>query len=627
MSDPFKYFRIEAHELVGELAKSLGELETRADPALVAKVLRLAHTLKGAARIVRHKELAELAHALESTLEPLRAAPVAGRSPPALALLDQMSAHVRALSSPPVEPGPTTVAAAPPAPAPPPPARLDSASIDDALGGIASIHGLLGRLRGVTDPDGLARGLARIERELVEVRRDIEHLRLAAVGTLYAALERTARDAAALAGKRVRFELEGADVRVDGPVVTALHGALVQLVRNAVVHGIEPAARRAAAGKPAEGSISITARARGRTISIACRDDGGGLDVAAIREAVRRRGGDPGAVDAARAFELVLGGGISTADQITELAGRGIGLDVVRAAVGELGGEVSVETSPAGTTVTLIVPVAVTAIAVIEVALADRVIAIPQTAVRRIVRVQPQDIVHASDGTSLCIDDALIPAAPLGVLFGVASERAMTAVVLDHPDAGCAAFFVDRTIGVAEVIVRTAPASAAALIDPIVWGLALAGDGLPYPVIEPGELVAAVGRARRVQPAPAPRQRPILVVDDSLTTRMLEQSILESAGYAVELAVSAEDALVKLETGDYAMMLVDVEMPGMDGFTLVAELRARPALAHLPAVLVTSRDAQADRDRGRAVGAQGYIVKGRFDQGELLGLIHRLVRA
>jgi len=618
MADPFKYFRVEAHELVGELAKGLAELETRADAALVAKLLRFAHTLKGAARIVRHKELAELSHSLETVLDPLREAPVVGRSQLALALLDQMSAHVRAMSAAP-EPAPATTAAEP-TPEPPPPARLESTAIDDALGGLASVHGLLAQLRGVSDPGGLARGLDRIERELVEVRRDIEHLRLSAIGSLYAALERTARDAAALAGKRVRFVLEGADVRVDGPVVTALHGALVQLVRNAVVHGIEPAAVRTAAGKPAEGRVTITAHARGRTISIACRDDGGGLDVGAIRDAVRKRGGDPGALDAARAFELLLGGGISTATQVTELAGRGIGLELVHTAVAALGGEVAVETGAAGTMITLIAPVAVTAVSVIDVALADRVVAIPQAAVRRVVRVQPHDIVQASDGASMCIDDVMVPVAPLGALFGTTSDRATTAVVLDG-----AAFFVDRTIGVTEVMVRTPPASAAALIDPIVWGMALDGDGVPYPVVDARELVAAVGRARRVLPAAPARLRPILVVDDSLTTRMLEQSILESAGYTVELAVSAEDALGKLETGDYAMMLVDVEMPGMDGFSLVAELRARPALAHLPAVLVTSRDAQADRDRGRAVGAQGYIVKGRFDQGELLGLIHRLV--
>jgi len=622
MADPFKYFRVEAHEIVGDLAKGLGELETRADVALVTKLLRLAHTLKGAARIVRHKELAELAHDLETALDPLRATPVAGRNDAALALLDQMSAHVRAMTPQAAAPAPSVA----PEQQPPPPARLVSTAIDDALGGIASVHGLLARLRDVSDPIALSRAIDQLERELVEVRRDVEHLRLSAAGSLYAALERTARDAAALAGKRVRFAFEGADVRVDGQVITALHGALVQLVRNAVVHGIEPAAARAAAGKPPEGQITIAAHARGRTISIACRDDGSGLDIDAIRDAVRRRGADPGALDAGRAFQLLLGGGISTAREITELAGRGIGLELVHAAVTEVGGEVVVATSPAGTTITLIAPVAVTAIAVIDVALADRVVAIPQAAVRRVVRVQPHELVHGSDGTALCIDDLMVPAAPLGALFGTPTDRATTAVVLEHPEAGGAAFFVDRTLGVGDVMVRSVPAAAAALLDPIVWGIALDAESRPYAVVEPRELIAAVGRARRVQPAPAVRPLPILVVDDSLTTRMLEQSILESAGYEVELAVSAEDALVKLASGTYAMMLVDVEMPGMDGFSLVAELRARPALAHLPAVLVTSRDAEADRDRGRAVGAQGYIVKGRFDQGELLALIRRLTR-
>jgi two-component system chemotaxis sensor kinase CheA len=611
MTDPFKYFRVEAHEIVGDLAKGLGELETRGDAALVAKLLRLAHTLKGAARIVRHKELAELAHDLESALDPLRATPAAGRNDAAVAILDQMSAHVRAMTTPAAVPAPAAVATPPAVPAPHqplPPARLESTAIDDALGGIASVHGLLARLRDLTDPTALARGLDQIERELVEVRRDVEHLRLSTAGSLYAELERTARDAAALGGKRVRFAFEGADVRVDGQVITALHGALVQLVRNAVVHGIIT-----------EGTVTISAVARGRTISIACRDDGSGLDIDAIRDVVRRRGADPGALDAARAFQLLLAGGISTAREITELAGRGIGLELVHAAVTELGGEVAVETSSAGTTITLIVPVAVIAIAVIDVALGDRVIAIPQAAVRRVVRVQPHELVHGSDGASLCIDDLMVPAAPLGALFGTPTDHATTAVILDG-----AAFFVDRTLGVGEVIVRSVPAAAAALLDPIVWGMALDAGGRPYAVVEPRELVAAVGRARRHVPAPAARPLAILVVDDSLTTRMLEQSILESAGYEVELAVSAEDALDKLGSGTYAMLLVDVEMPGMDGFSLVAELRARPALAHLPAVLVTSRDAETDRARGRAVGAQGYIVKGRFDQGELLALIRRL---
>ncbi|MEO8844931.1 MAG: response regulator [Kofleriaceae bacterium] len=619
--DPYKYFRIEAHEIVGDLAKGLAELETSAESALISKLLRLAHTLKGAARIVRHKELAELSHELETVLGPLRDAPVPQRLDAGFQIVDRMGLHVAGLGA--VAP----VAAAPvaevSAAAPPPPAPLQTSAIDDALGGIAAVHAVLARLRGITDPTALALGLEQIDRELGEVRRDVEHLRLSAAGSSYAALERTVRDAATLAGKRVRFAFEGSDVRADGQVIAALHGALVQLVRNAVVHGIELSPQRVAVGKPPDGHITIVARARGPSISLTCVDDGRGLDLAAIRTAAQRRGvALAGELDAAKAFELLLGGGISTAREVNELAGRGIGLELVRDAVHNLGGEVTVETSPRGTSITLVVPVSVTAIAAVRVAIGDRVVAIPQTAVRRVARVTPDQLIHNADGASICFDDVTVPVAPLGALFGTGGEHGRTVVFVES-DGVIAAFTVDHTIGVDDVVVRALPPRTP--IDPIVGGMALDAEGEPYPVVEPGALVAAVRRAQRVTPAATHRPLPILVVDDSLTTRMLEQSILESAGYEVDLAVSAEDALDKLERSTYALMLADVEMPGMDGFGLVREVRTRPAIKHLPAVLVTSRDAPADRARGAEVGAQGYIVKGHFDQSELLALIARLV--
>jgi two-component system chemotaxis sensor kinase CheA len=601
--DPYKYFRIEAHEIVGDLAKSLAELETSPEP--IAKLLRLAHTLKGAARIVRHKELAELSHALETVLGPLRDAPKAGRVDAAFEVLDRMTAQLQSLGATPATPLPTPVVATPP------PAPIQSSAVDDALGGITSVHAVIARLRGVTDPVAFAHGLDQIDRELAEVRRDVEQLRLSTAGSSYAALERTARDAAVASGKRVTFAFEGADVRADGQVIAALHGALVQLVRNAVVHGIHHTGR-----------VTIIARARGRTISLTCADDGRGLDLVAIRAAAQRRGLTVGELDPARALQLLLGGGISTAHEVTELAGRGIGLELVRDAVHTLGGEVTVETSARGTAITLVVPVSVTAIAAVRVAIGDRVVAIPQAAVRRVARIKPNDLIQSAEGPTICFDDVIVPIAPLGALFGAGAAHGRSVVFVASGEQ-TVAYTVDHTIGVDEIVVRTLPPKTP--IDPIIWGMALDAEGEPYPVVEPTELVAAVRRAQRVMPTAAHRRLPILVVDDSLTTRMLEQSILESAGYEVELAVSAEDALDKLAANSYAMMLADVEMPGMDGFGLVREIRTRAALKHLPAVLVTSRDAPADRARGAEVGAQGYIVKGRFDQSELLALIARLV--
>jgi len=182
----------------------------------------------------------------------------------------------------------------------------------------------------------------------------------------------------------------------------------------------------------------------------------------------------------------------------------------------------------------------------------------------------------------------------------------------------------DRLVGTAEVVVRPLPAYLG--LDPAVAGAALDGEGNPRLVLDPAGLVAdARGRGTYEEEAPAPRP-PVLVVDDSLTTRMLEQSILESAGYEVEVAVSAEEALDKARARRFGLFLVDVEMPGMDGFEFVRVTRAEPRLAVVPAILVTSRSAQEDRERGLAAGASAYVVKGEFDQGRLLATIEELLR-
>ena len=327
--------------------------------------------------------------------------------------------------------------------------------------------------------------------------------------------------------------------------------------------------------------------------------------------------------DPTQLFQLLLRGGITTSREVTELAGRGIGLDVVREAAEALGGEVTVKTRPgAGTAITLVVPVSTSAISALHVMCGGRAAAIPQAV--RVGRVAAAQLVHASSGTSLAYDDVMVPYAPLAVLLD-ADAIAASSVVFVDTGSGIAAVGVDHVLGFEDTVVRAVPS--ATPIDAIVWGVALDAEGHPIPVIDPRALLEATRGARPKPVTRAARPAPILVVDDSLTTRMLEQSILESAGFEVHVAASAEEGLEKLARATYALVLADVEMPGMDGFSLVAELRARPAFAELPAILVTSRDAPADRRRGAAVGAQGYIVKSQFDQVELLAMIRRLVRA
>jgi two-component system chemotaxis sensor kinase CheA len=629
--DRYKYFRIEAREILDGLARGLLDLEKRADAELIARLLRLAHTLKGAARIVGHRELTDLAHAMEDELAPLRDAPGPQRLDGALALIDRMAVHVAALQVKPE--GAASPDAAKPAPQGPgapvvdtPAPRADPTTVDDVLAGLAEVHALVRRLRGVEDPRAIEQQIDRLERELSAVRQDAERLRLLAAGMMFTALERTARDAAHAVGKQVAFATSGGEVRVDAQVLATMHGALVQLVRNAVAHGIEPPDERGAAGKPREGRVAIAVALRGSRIAVTCQDDGRGIDVEAVRRAAERRGV---AADRARALdrdqliELVLRGGLTTSREVTTIAGRGIGLDIVRDAARVLGGEVSARTGASGTAITLVAPTSVAAVSALVMSAGERTAAIPLAAVRRVARIAASDIVRGPDGLAVAVDDVMVPFAPLAHVLGAGDGTARSVVIVQASDA-LAAIGADHVLGVDDVVVRALPGDTP--IDAVVWGVALDAEGLPRPVLEPAALVAAVRAMPAAEATAPPRPPPILVVDDSLTTRMLEQSILESAGYEVELASSAEEALDKVARRSYGLFLVDVEMPGMDGFGFISALRAQPQLAATPAILVTSRNRPDDVQRGIAVGAQGYVVKGDFDQTRLLGMIRRLVQ-
>ncbi len=615
--DPYRYFRIEANEIVGQLERGLLDLEHRPGGDIVARLLRGVHTLKGAARIVKHTAIAELAHTLEDVLAPLRSSGV-GPLDAAVALVGQISGHVAALSQAPVAVAVTAVSDAAALP------RISATLLDDLLGGVAEAHARFAALRGALASSPKLVGAAQLAeldavgRALRVVRDEAEQLRLLPASAIVSSLERTARDAARASGKQIELAFSGGDARIDAQVLTGLHGALIQLVRNAVAHGIEPPTARLAAGKPAAGRIAVDLRIAGDRVVVRCEDDGGGIDIAAVRAAAIARGlVEPDAMPDDRALiALLLGGGLSTSREVTPLAGRGIGLDVVRAAAWTLGGEVAVRSRPGiGVAISIEVPFAVAAVATLGVVAGDHTVAIPRVAVRRVIGLG-RDALAAG---TVVLDDASCALVALTRILGGPRGRPALAVVI--ADGGSlAAVAVDRVLGIEHLVVRaTGPAIP---VDPVVRGFALDDDGLPRPVLDAAVLMAAV-RAAPPEPAPEPKLvRPILVVDDSLTTRMLEQSILEAAGYQVDVAASAELGLAKVAERDYGLYLVDVEMPGLDGFGFVAAIRA---LGQVPAILVTSRDTLEDRQRGEAVGAQGYLVKGMLDQRELLALVARLL--
>jgi two-component system chemotaxis sensor kinase CheA len=679
--DRYKYFRLEAREILDQLGQGVLDIEKGGQEAeAIARLLRLAHTLKGAARVVTQREIADCAHALEDVLGPSRggSSPVPRESIDRLfSLVDEIAHRVAQLPQPggPGAPGPAERSE----PQPLPGFRPAMDDVDALLAGLFEAHVRVSALRPklaqvqrtravatlVVDQltrsrdtetvqtagnaqsekirstaedlrgmfSALERDLAsnidQLDRELRQVGEAAERLRLTPASALFTFLERAVRDVAHALGKPVVFEAHGGDVRVDAVVLNVVQGALLHVVRNAVAHGIEPGeAERRAAGKPTEGRVTLRISQRGRSVSFACTDDGRGIDLAAVGRMAAQKGLAPQEADRDGLLRALLQGGISTAREVTDVSGRGIGLDVVREAAERFGGEATLRTeSGTGTTVELEVPLSVASFRALIVESSGKALAIPLDAVRASLRIAREDVARTAQGESVLVDGRAVPLAsmPDGVSSAPPSNRSgrVSSAVVVQGRSGVAAFRVDRVIDTANIVMRPLPDLAPA--PPIVAGTTLDASGDPFLVFDPDHLVSSAQRGGTVAIAAAPPPVSILVVDDSLTTRMLEQSILESAGYLVELATSGEEGLRKARAAGYALILVDVEMPGMDGFTFIEHVRADAELQRIPAILVTSRNAPEDRERGRAVGAQDYVVKSEFDQGVLLERIRTLV--
>jgi two-component system chemotaxis sensor kinase CheA len=683
--DPYRYFRVEAKEIVEQLSRGVLDLEQGVfGKELVGQMLRLAHTLKGAAHVVKQAGIASLAHQLEDILISHQSSDAVPhqQAEAMLGLVDGMATQLAALGAEALQPMEH------PAPAAPEESfetlRVDLGDMDVLLEGIAEssvrLAGLKNKLATVEhatdlaalllshlsapaagsgseraaaslskgraiaeDLQGLLRPLSRnlvssveqVEREVAQVRDTASQLRLVPASAVFAPLRRTVRNTAQTLGKHVEFVTGGGEHRLDAHVLAAVRDALVQIVRNAVAHGVEAPAERAVAGKPSQGVVALQVRRSGNRVVFACQDDGRGFDVVALRRAVLARGlvatTSVEALNSEDVFRLLLrGGGISTSEGVTEVAGRGIGLDVVREAASKLKAEVAMWTVPgAGSRVEISVPVSLLSLSAVIVESGGLSASLPLDSVLQTLRLVESDVVRSADGDSIVFDGKTVPFLPLARVLGESSPRRQggqrfSAVVV-RSGSEHAAVGVDRVLSTSTVLLRPIPAFAG--VDPVVAGAALDAEGNPQLVLDPAALILAAGarQASPTQEAP-PRTPVVLVIDDSLTTRMLEQSILETAGYEVHLATSAEEALEKARTEDYDLFVVDVEMPGMDGFEFVARTRSIPALSDVPCILVTSRNSPQDKKRGEEVGARAYVVKGEFDQAQLLQTIRRLIR-
>ncbi|WP_309892350.1 response regulator [Archangium sp.] len=479
----------------------------------------------------------------------------------------------------------------------------------------------------------LGRALATDRRTLLQATagldEEVRRARTLPFAETCAGLERSGRDLAREVGKQVRLEVHDGGLELDRSLLQGLREPLLHLVRNAVDHGLETPAERREAGKPEEGRVTLSARLLGGRVQVAVEDDGRGLDLGSIRERARRRGlpvlNDEG--DA----RLIFLSGLSTAEAVTSVSGRGVGLDVVRSQVEALRGSVDVAFQPGqGTCFTLDVPLTLSTLRVLLVTAGGHTFAVAGESVARLLRLDPGDVRTVEGRRMWATPQALVPLATLTAVLGLPEGTPRprpSAMVLASGEVR-AVLGVDEVVAEQEVLIRG--------LGPRirrgghVSGMAVLPDGRLAALLNPASLVrAAEGRTvvSALFPAPAEKKarRRILLADDSMTTRTLERSILESAGYDVLACVDGQEAWERLQAEGADAVVSDVEMPRMDGFALTEAVRGSPRFGRLPVVLVTARARPEDKARGLQVGASAYLVKSAFDQTHLLETLRQLI--
>lgn len=453
---------------------------------------------------------------------------------------------------------------------------------------------------------------------LAELQRAAIDMRTLRLGSITGGYPRAVRDMALTAGREVSFEIRGGETQLDRVILDGITDTIAHLLRNAVAHGIEAPEERELAGKPRAGRIVLRAEQRGSVVAIEVTDDGRGVAPAVAQQA-RQAGTSLAAV--------LCEPGFSTTTEVTDVAGRGVGLDSVRADVESFGGSLEIESAPErGTVTTMLLPYSIALMQVLLVERAGQVFGLPLASVEETSIVERSLALAGSDAlevrghaVALC-DLAMVlgwPASPL---------RSRPRAVIVSSSGHSQAITCDQVLGEQEVVLKSLGALLAGV--PGYLGAAIIDDGAIAPILDPAFLTRRL--ARRAAPtlevkAESPA-RSVLVVDDQFTVRELQRGILEAAGYRVLTGRDGRDACRQIaDDPQIELVVTDLDMPEMDGIELLQTIRQDPRRSSLPVVVLTSRASEADKRRGMEAGADAYIAKDEFDQRTLLDTVERLL--
>jgi len=521
--------------------------------------------------------------------------------------------------------------------------RLLAESVED----VAMVQANMVKGLQLADTDLTAQ--SRLTREL---QQQLMRVRLVPFSNISERLYRVARQTAKELDKRVSLEIRGGTTEIDRGVLERMGGPFEHIVRNAIVHGLETPAQRQAAGKSDTGELAIEVRQEGNEIIVVCADDGAGLNLPRIRERAIEKGllGPQQHATDRELMELIFAPGFSTASEVTELAGRGVGMDVVRNELASFGGRVALASEPGrGTRFTLYLPLTLAVTQVVLATVGQRRYAIPAGMVEQVRRFKPAAIVEAlTRGELEMAPVGSVVLRPLGQLLGeevVLHQGKQAPVVLLRSGDDRLAIAVDDLSSNQEVVVKSVGPQVSRLAG--ILGATILGNGEIVLIINPVQLIArspepwqpaaaalpavptTAVEARRAQERAAEASTGsvearglIMVVDDSLTVRRVTQRLLERNGYDVVLAKDGVDALRQLQDARPDVMLVDIEMPRMDGFDLTRNVRASAQTRAIPIIMITSRTAEKHRSVAFEVGVNEYLGK-PYQEDELLGHIRR----
>lgn len=486
-----------------------------------------------------------------------------------------------------------------------------------------------------TDQD--QRMIGRMVDELLE---DMKKALMQPFSTVLEIFPRLVRDLARDHGKEIELVMRGEELEADRRILEAIKDPLLHLVRNSVDHGIEKPEERLRRQKPKSGKIVIAIVPRnGNRVEVIVSDDGSGIDTAKVRATAHKIGllsqEEANHLSEDGTMDLIYHSGVSTSPIITEISGRGLGLAIVREKVDRLGGQVITTSHPqTGTSFRILLPLTLATYRGITVCVAEQTFVLPTSHVELTARVPRSEVLTAGNRATVRINGETLSLVWLGDILGIAHVQdeadPFLQVVLLQASGKHIAFVVDEVLNEQEVLVKNLGRQLARVRN--IAAATILGSGKAVPILNVSDLIKSALQAPTARNAPAAaakdgerREKRVLVVEDSITARNLIKGILELAGYQVSTAVDGVDGYTQLRSGNFDIVVSDVEMPRMSGFDLTAKIRSDQKLAHLPVILVTALESREDRERGIDVGADAYIVKRSFEQSDLLEVIGRLI--